>query len=69
MPHKTPSNAKDLLYQAKRLMHNPAYHQSGHPDHEKVHETTKRIFETVYGHDPLHDPAIASAGPRPRDDK
>jgi hypothetical protein len=69
MAHKTPSNAKELLHQAKRLMHSNAYHQSGHVDHEKTHETVTKIYSTVYGHDPVHDPAIASAGPRPRDGK
>jgi hypothetical protein len=66
--HRPPANSKDLLHQAKRLMSSPAYYQSGHVDHEKAHETVVRIYQTVYGTGPVHDPAIASAGPRPRGD-
>jgi hypothetical protein len=59
-PHRPPGNAKELLHQARRLMNSPAYYQSGHVDHEKVHETVTKIYGVVYGHGPAHDPAIAA---------
>jgi LmbE family N-acetylglucosaminyl deacetylase len=34
--------------QARRLMGTPAYTQSHHPDHKRVHDVVSRIYKTAY---------------------
>ena len=56
--HRRPSNADELLRQARRLMSSPVYRQPDNPDYQKVHATVTKIYSQVYGNGPAHDPAI-----------
>ena len=56
--HRRPSNADELLRQARRLMSSPVYRQPDNPDYQKVHATVTKIYSQVYGNGPPHDPAI-----------
>ena len=64
--HRRPSNADELLRQARRLMSSPVYRQGDHPDYAKVHQTVTKIYQTVYGNGPVRDPALTGQTGEPQ---